>query len=244
MNPENIWSTPVQHLSLEPQEVHVFAVDLEEFLSEADDLRALLSKEELQRAERFVSSVLSDHYIVSHAILRKILAQYLKLEPQAINIVTHAQGKPGLMNKELEFNMSHTRGVALYAISLNPVGIDIELLGRDVAVEEIAERFFARSEYEALVALPEAQRQKAFYQCWTLKEAFIKALGEGLIYGLDRFEVDFGASTKCLKNAKDSLVSIEEWTLQPIIYSESTAAALAVRGKMSKLKQWQFSNPR
>ena len=243
----NNWILPPRHLELKPGEPQLWAVELDRFNPQVEALTNCLSQEERGRAERFVTATLSNHYVIAHALLRHILAIYIKCQPQALQFLTSPHGKPYLdpahHSLALEFNMSHTRGLALYAVALEPVGIDVELLGRDMQFEEIAERFFTQAEHQALCALPQASRQKAFYRCWTLKEAFVKALGQGLNYGLDKFEVDFlGDSSQCLQNIAGSTQEAHAWTLQNIDYSPEYAAAFASKGACLGLKLYAVNS--
>ncbi|HYF97970.1 MAG TPA: 4'-phosphopantetheinyl transferase superfamily protein [Coxiellaceae bacterium] len=237
----NTWVKPPQQLSLVPHTLQLWAVEIESFLSQAEILAECLSEEEMHQAQRFVTTQLGNNYIVAHAFLRKILGAYLGLEASKIKFSTREQGKPCLdpthHSVSLEFNMSHTKGLALYGVALTPVGVDVELSRYDMQLEEIAERFFTPSEYQILCALPQAERQKAFYRCWTLKEAFIKGLGEGLSYGLDKFEVDFvNDGTNCLKSIKGSSAEVDAWSLQNISYSEDYAAAFALHDQLQSLQ--------
>ncbi len=241
----NTWLPSPPQLELSLGEVHVWSVSLDSYVQRADELAECLSPEELEQSQRFVSLPLTQNYIVSHAILRDILARYLHCNPGALKIANGEQGKPYLLDLpegvKLEFNMSHTQGVALYAVSLQPVGVDIERLNRAMEVEDIAERFFSRREHEALLLLPVSQRQAAFYRCWTRKEAFIKALGQGLIYALDKFEVDFmSMKSNCLLSVESSVEQARVWSLWPIECSDEYAAAVALRGELKQLRCWNW----
>ena len=238
----NTWLLPPEHLRLMPHEAHVWSVQLENFFGRADELLECLSAEEVQQSQRFVNAQLTNSYIIAHALLRHVLARYVDCKPEALLIEKNPQGKPYLAHQNLEFNMSHTRGVALYAVSHQAVGIDIELLARDMQIEDIAERFFTENEYKKICALDPGDRQAAFYRCWTLKEAFIKALGHGLTYGLDRFEVDFmSEGSRCLKNVEDPLQNPQDWDLRPLFYSQEYAAALATQGALNGLQCFTLS---
>lgn len=157
-------------------------------------LGQLLSPPERERAGRFRSAEHRNRYIVARARLRELLAARLKIEPAEIGIATAEHGKPVLAEAHAasgwEFNLSHSGDMAVYAFARGrPVGIDVERI-RDVPhAADIAERFFSPTEAAAYRALPESRRNLAFLACWTRKEAFIKALGEGLSHPLDAFDV-------------------------------------------------------
>ncbi len=237
----NFSSASPDEFSLVDGSVHVWSADLNRSTAEVDEMYEWLSPDEQERSHRFISKSLTDSYVVSHAILREILGRYLNQDPASLVFEKTPHGKPYLNGQNLTFNMTHTQGVALYAIALQPVGIDIECLSRAVEVEEIAKRFFTPSEYQLLLMLPVEQRQQAFYRCWTRKEAFIKAMGEGLTYGLDKFEVDFMKDQNCLISIENSTAKAKEWDLMALNYSAEHTAALALKGAIKNLSAWGWS---
>ena len=155
---------------------------------------SLLSCDERERANRFRFAQHRQHYIVARAGLRQLLGERLRVKPAAIELVETEHGKPKLGTahaaSNLEFNLSHSGSLVLYAFTLGvPVGIDVELI-RDIPdADHLAESFFSATEVSSLRALPPSRRPLAFLACWTRKEAFIKALGEGLSCPLDSFDV-------------------------------------------------------
>jgi 4'-phosphopantetheinyl transferase len=157
-------------------------------------LGSLLSPAERRRAERFRSPIDRRHYIVARGRLRQLLSEQLRIEPEAIDITTNEQGKPKLGPAQsacgLEFNMSHSASLAIYAIARDRVvGVDIEQIRHIPDTDDLAARFFSAAEADAYRAMPTARRNLAFLACWTRKEAFVKALGEGLSHPLDSFDV-------------------------------------------------------
>jgi len=162
--------------------------------AQADELASadLLSEDETDRMMRFHFQKDRQNFLFCRSVLRILLASYLGSSPAELRFAYSAHGKPTLADTpgNLEFNLSHSNGRFLVAISLaRKVGVDIECLNRDVNVLEIAQRFFSAAEREALQALPSARRHDAFFACWTRKEAFVKARGEGLSCPLDSFDV-------------------------------------------------------
>jgi 4'-phosphopantetheinyl transferase len=155
---------------------------------------SLLSPLERARADRFRSAAHRRHYIIARARLRQLLAERLRIKPASIGLIVTAHGKPMLAPAHaasgLEFNLSHSDTLAIYALSRGrPVGIDIEPV-RDIAdADDLAARFFSAAEAAAYRALPAARRNLAFLTCWTRKEAFVKALGDGLSHPLETFDV-------------------------------------------------------
>jgi 4'-phosphopantetheinyl transferase len=157
-------------------------------------LVALLSDEERQRASRFAFDRDRRRFTVGRARLRQLLGARLGMRPQSVELTYRPHGKPGLARhcaiSDLRFNVAHSGEVAVYAFSHGrEVGIDLEAVRVIREADEIAAHFFSRREKEAYLALDQRDRLVGFFNCWTRKEAFIKALGEGLYYPLDCFDV-------------------------------------------------------
>jgi len=170
-------------------EVHVWRASLERPTSVVGELRQTLARDEQQRADRFRFERHRSRYIVGRALLRSLLGAYLGCEPAALEFDYGEFQKPSLPGGP-SFNVSHSGSIALFAFTEHgELGVDLELDDPDFAGERIAERFFSSTEVDALQSLPEALRPRAFLTCWTRKEAFIKARGDGLSLALDSFDV-------------------------------------------------------
>jgi 4'-phosphopantetheinyl transferase len=157
----------------------------------------LLSADEADRASRFVFERDRRHFVVCRGSLREALGALLDRDPASVVFAYGPQGKPVLRDGELEFNVSHSAGLALFAFSGNrPVGVDVESLDREVDAEALATRFFSPQEAADLLSVPIEQRREAFFNCWTRKESYIKALGKGLQCPLDSFSVTLGPGQK------------------------------------------------
>jgi 4'-phosphopantetheinyl transferase len=155
---------------------------------------ALLSKEERQRAAHFAFDRDRNRFIAARARLRELLAARLDVRPASIEFVYGARGKPALSRRfadaGLHFNVSHSDDVAAYAFSRRrDIGIDVERVRVIRDTDDIAAHFFSRRENEAYLGLDRRNRLVGFFNCWTRKEAFVKALGEGVHHPLDSFDV-------------------------------------------------------
>lgn len=133
-------------------------------------------------------------FIVARARCRELLAERLRDRPEALELTRGAHGKPALGGRHaatgLRFNVSHCEDLALYALAWGrEVGVDVEAIRAFPEADDIAARCFSRQERAAYFALDDAQRPRAFYECWTRKEAFAKALGVGLSMPLDALDV-------------------------------------------------------
>jgi 4'-phosphopantetheinyl transferase len=188
------WRAPPGILVLGDDEVHVWRATLDQTPSQIQSHLHSLAADEHVRAEQFYFERDRQHFIASRGVLRAILSGYLHRTPESLSFCYSSHGKPALAGETDDdaicFNVSHSHGVALFAVTRGrEVGIDIEHIRSDLEVAEIAERFFSLREVAMLRMLPtEAQRQ-AFFRCWTRKEAYIKARGEGLSLPLDQFDV-------------------------------------------------------
>jgi 4'-phosphopantetheinyl transferase len=178
-----------------PDEVHVWHTSLS--LSEDDvaPLRDLLTPDERDRVARFIVPAPRVQYIASRAFLRSALGRYLQADPRALRFQTTAHGKPYLAadahpGNTLRFNLSHSEGVAVLAVTRNrEIGVDVERLRPKVEAVALANRFFSAEESAWLRAQPASATIASFYACWTAKEAYVKARGEGLSIPLSGFAV-------------------------------------------------------
>ncbi|MBI2227664.1 MAG: 4'-phosphopantetheinyl transferase superfamily protein [Deltaproteobacteria bacterium] len=191
------WPFPPPTLTLEPNEAHVWLVEANDAVVRASHLETLLSSAERERAAKFKFEKDRRLYTVTHAALRSILAGYLNVAPGDLEFEIGRRGKPRLApnfsKDSLEFNLSHSFEVALIAVTRErEIGVDVEHIKKEFAFAEVAERYFTTREVSAIRALPEDLQRRAFYQCWTSKEAFLKAKGVGLSGELDEVEILFG----------------------------------------------------
>ncbi len=153
-------------------------------------LAALLDDGEQARAASFRFDRDRDRYVVGRGVLRVLLGGYLDRRPEDIRFRYGPERKPALAGDELRFNLAHAEDTVLYAFSpAFDVGVDVELLRPDAADRGVAERFFSPAEVAVLRSLPEGEQAHAFLACWTRKEAFLKARGDGLTLALDSFDV-------------------------------------------------------
>jgi 4'-phosphopantetheinyl transferase len=243
---DDLWQLPPQDLALGDGDVHVWRASLDLAAEQVDYYRALLAPDEQARADRFHFPSGRDHFIVAHGILRAMLARYLTLEPGELRFGYSRYGKPSLAEEtggtKLCFNLSHAHGLALYAVNHGrEVGIDVEYVRADLAYEQIAERFFSPGEVSVLRSLPAADRIEAFFNCWTRKEAYIKARGEGLSHPLERFDVSLapGEPAALLRTPGDPPEAYR-WSLKALSPGPGFVAALAVRGHSWRLRCWQW----
>lgn len=240
------WGLPPEKVILSSNEVHVWRASLDEFPSQIDIFLHTLAAEEQKRAEQFYFERDRRRFITAHGVLRAILGLYVNLPPNYLTFRYSSHGKPALAwesgGDAIRFNMSHSQEVALYAVTRDrEVGIDVEFIHRDLGVEQIAERFFSRRETATLRGLPTPLREHAFFLCWTRKEAYIKARGEGLSLPLDQFDVSLipGQPAALLSTRPDSS-EVLRWSLQELPLASGYVAALALEGCRGSLSCWQW----
>ena len=177
---------------LEPGQIHIWhASPKTAHLNEAY-ARSLLSTDEMERINRFHFDKDRHNFLFCRSMLRMVLASYLGVLPAELVFAYSAHGKPSLAkpNVCLDFNLSHSNGDVLIATCLErKIGVDLEWVRHDLDVQEIARRFFSPAENKRLQAMPISSRYDTFFACWTRKEAFVKARGEGLSCPLSSFDV-------------------------------------------------------
>ncbi len=155
------------------------------------ELELILTATELAQADRCRLQLVRQRKIVARARLRQILGSYLGLAPSSIEISLGTHGKPQV--RGLEFNVSHSENLAIYAISQQPVGIDVEYR-KSIDTDSLVQRFFASVEWVSWQQLPLAQQESAFFRAWTMKEAYLKAIGTGLQTPLSAIVVEMDMS--------------------------------------------------
>jgi 4'-phosphopantetheinyl transferase len=223
-------------IALERNAIHIWRAALDQPQQRLDELRQMLTEDELQRAARFAFAHDRARFTAGRGVLRVILGRYLGVRPEQLCFDYGAAGKPTLARefagKDLRFNLSHSHGLALYALTPGrALGVDVERIRADVDVEQVAQVAFAPAEAAELLALPVTQRQQAFFACWTRKEAYVKARGEGLSLPGDQFQVSLapGAPPKLLRTHWDA-PEASRWSLYDLEAGQEYAAALAVEG--------------
>jgi 4'-phosphopantetheinyl transferase len=216
---------------LEDGEIHLWHASPDMHSSDLD-LSRLLSADELARMFRFRFESDQRSFLFCRGMLRMLLASYLGTSPAELRFAYSAHGKPSLAAPfgDLEFNLSHTAGLALFGICRGRrIGLDVEHIRKDFNVMEIAGRFFSSAEKLALAGMPETSKYDAFFHCWTRKEAFVKAQGEGLIRPLDSFDVSISPQDERVSlTTRPYTAEAWQWKLQSLNFSPKYAAAMAI----------------
>lgn len=175
---------------LAPGHVHVWYIRLGESWATVEALERVLSRDEQQRAARFVRREIGHRFIVARARMRQLLAAYLERDAAGLEFAYSGLGKPRLCGGELEFNLSHSNELALLAVCRGgTIGVDVEHVRPHTNFKALAKRFFAPEEVDSIEQLSEPVQLPAFFCCWTRKEAILKAVGKGLTYPLNEVVV-------------------------------------------------------
>ncbi len=219
-------------------EIHVRAMRIEATAEAAAGFAGLLSEDERERAARFRFEHLRYSFTCARGALRVLLGGYLGIAAAAVEFGYGSNGKPFLKSGDsIRFNASHSGDWAVFAFASGcDVGIDVEKVRPLPDMADIARNYFCRAEWEALMSLPAEEREAAFFRCWTRKEAYIKATGEGLSAPLDAFQVtlDADAPARFLHIGHDESAAAE-WTLEDLRVAPGYAAALACRGTQRRI---------
>jgi 4'-phosphopantetheinyl transferase len=231
-------------LPLPEDEVQLWRVDLEAIGGDESRWQQVLSSDELARASRFHFSRDRQRFVASRALLRSILASYLATDPGSLSFSYSKKEKPSLgpahADSGVTFNVSHSGGIGLFAFARRrEIGVDVEQVRRDPDLEAIARRFFSTHEQNQLAALSTEEKVDAFFRCWTRKEAYIKATGDGLSLPLNQFDVSLGATeTNALLATRPDGSEAGRWLLREVPGGAGYTAALCVRGRDWRLNDW------
>jgi 4'-phosphopantetheinyl transferase len=240
------WPLPPEGWAACDAEVHLWLAELEQPEHTLQRLTGVLAGDELVRAQRFRFERDRRHFIVARGVLRSILSRYLQILPEEVQFEYGLRGKPtlatGCGDGRLRFNLSHSHELALYAVTYDrELGVDIECMRPLDDAESIATHFFSAREQKALRDLPTHLKHQGFFNCWTRKEACIKATGEGLYQSLDGFDVSLAPGEPAqLLAVLGKPDEVRRWTLRALQPPAGYAAALAVEGSGWRLRCWQW----
>jgi 4'-phosphopantetheinyl transferase len=239
--------SPGSGLELGPGEIHVWSIPLDPVPERVESLGRVLSADEWERARRFRFDKHRRQYVVGRGALRTLLAAYLGTRPEAVTFSYGPRGKPFLAppldDRGLQFNLSNSDELALAGfVRGREIGVDVELLRPMNDCEEIAERFFSESERKVLRTIPFPAKQEAFFNCWTRKEAYLKAVGEGLAAPLDSFDVTLalGEPPRMLTLNGDA-GRAAPWFFHHLRPADDYLGAIAIEGGTWEVRTWELT---
>jgi 4'-phosphopantetheinyl transferase len=226
-------------------EIHVWRIDLAAGAG-SPAAATLLSSDERERAARLLCEHKRTRFIAGRSALRRLLGQYLDKAPQALVFRYGPHGKPALVigasETILTFNFSHSEDLALLAVATDrEVGIDIEYRHRHISVAPFARHILSENEAASLQRLPEEQHQQALLTAWTRKEAYVKALGEGLARSLNSFSTGIADDEPAVRRVEDANGEPRTWTFTPLAVHPDYLACVAAPGSdwTSRCFDWE-----
>ena len=233
------WTSAPPLPALAQHELHVWRASLDAPPAILRRVESTLNAGEKERAEKFLVPQARERFVAARGILRELVATYLEIEPEKVEFMYGPQGKPSLSavhNSKVCFSVSHSREMGLFAFASDgEVGVDIEQVKPDFKGMEIAAHFFSSEEIAALAKLPPELGVEAFFGCWTRKEAYVKARGQGLSIPLRSFTVSFADSKQLLRDETGAA-----WSCCALEPARGFAGAVVVAGESWSLKCWEW----
>lgn len=247
---EGEWKTPPKSARLLSGEVHLWRIRINLLVDGIHQFLKYLSDDERSRMNRFRFEKDQKRYAITHACLRDIISRYLCTSPDMITFSSGTFGKPEVSNPDLveplQFNLSQSEDLALVAVASDrKVGVDVERIKQDVPIENISRRFFSPKEVDSILSLPIESQTAAFFACWTRKEAYLKARGEGLSIPLNQFDVSVAIDEPAiLIDTVWDKVELSRWTFQHLTPAPGYFGALVVEGSDWELHKldWKDDN--
>lgn len=244
-----VWRSPPTDWALLSDDIHVWCTFLNQPASRVQQLAQILSADERTRAARFYLERDRKRFIAGRGLLRSILGRYLGIAPGRLQFCYGPHGKPTLAETTggsmLSFNLSHSHELVLYAVTRDrEIGVDVEHIRPISEFEQIALRCFSIEENTVFRELPPSQKLAAFLNCWTRKEAYLKATGDGLAFPMEQLNVSLSPGEPArlydIKGYNSTFVT--RWSLQELTPAPGYVGALAVEGHNWRLKCWQWSD--
>lgn len=223
-------------------EIHVWRISLLAPPMEIANATQVLTEEERERAGSFRFLPVQRRFVLRRTRLRQLLAAYIATDPLELRLESGPQGKPFLAkpagSDEIQFSCSHSGDLALIAFARGvELGVDLHQHQPMNEAEDLARHYFSASEIRELAQLPPALKTIGFFNCWTRKEAFIKATGRGLSYPLDRFSVSLTpGQPAAILSAEDEPEAVNAWSLVSLEVAPDYSAALVFKDKLSQVR--------
>jgi 4'-phosphopantetheinyl transferase len=234
------------HQFLTEGELHVWQAQLDTIEHEQLALGRLLSPDERERAARFLFERDRRRYVAGRGILRSILGRYQRRPPDEISFVYGLRAKPFLPETALQFNMAHSDGLAVIAVGCSgAVGIDVERVRPLQDYDRLMNFCFSASEVDTILALPPADRLLAFFTCWTRKEAYLKARGDGIAAQLDRFSVSTVPGSQArLLHVQGCPHEVTRWSFCDLALGAGFLGVVVLEGAVRTVQHYVWNGPR
>jgi 4'-phosphopantetheinyl transferase len=242
------WYTQEKPHPLRDNEVHLWITPLSAPAEKLSYFKSIVSVDEKERAQRFRKISDGKRYLVARGSLRFLLASYGAGAPDRLEFTYGLFGKPSLSNESskaaLNFSVSHSEDQGLFGFArARRIGVDLEYVRPDVDALGLAKRYFSPDEFRRLRRLPASRQYEAFYCAWTRKEAYLKACGEGLSFGLERVEVNFSPAERPRIRAVSGVPNVSAaWTVKHLSPAPSYLGAVAVEGRSLTFKLFRLAS--
>lgn len=240
----NTWKTASADVQPDSDHVDIWRIPTQLDGPRLEPFESVLSARQRERAARLRVDEKRRQYIIAHGLTRRVLGRALSVSPEAVEFIRGPKGKPYLggaaAGHGIQFNMTHTSHLALIAVTRRgEVGIDIERIRRNLQWEKLARRYFSAQEHEAFRAQPPDARLRAFFVCWTRKEAVLKAIGTGIGGGLGSFDVsvDPDSPPRLLENRWNGRFH-GDWSMAHLEPGEPYVATLVAEYGGIRLRCW------
>lgn len=224
----NLAQKTISELSLHENTVELYFISVEKWRKEYSLLFAILDASEKIKAERFIFEKDRERYVIAHGLKWLVLSHLLGCHYTELNFYYTDNKKPHLVNNLLYFNLSHSGNWILLGVSqTQEIGVDIEVMESLNSQEAIMKRFFSHAEYRAYLALSPHEQQLGFYLAWTRKEAIVKAMGKGVSFGFNQFQVSLNPNQPAYLIAMNDKNWQEPWFLEGSLFLPSYTYAVA-----------------
>ena len=240
----NPWQTAPDGLEISTDHVDIWLASTDPAQRQLRAYEALLSPAELVRLEKFRVDFKYREYIVTRGLLRQVLTKTAGLDITGVEFDYGEHGKPSLAGhaggENISFNVSHSNGVVLVALTRGGrLGVDLEKIRPKAEWRSLAEHYFSAAEVRALDGYPDEAGLKAFFTCWTRKEAFVKALGGGISYGLKEFDVSIDPDEACAAlTVRSKQEDASRWLIKNLPVPATHVAALALDRPACQFRLW------
>lgn len=244
----NVWRVPDYFPVLKSDCVHIWRANLDLPCQQIERLETFLAPDEIARANRFRFARHRRRFVVARGVLRQLIGSYLNIDPQNLTFIYGDKGKPFLDRTELplQFNLSHSHELALFAFTLkHSIGIDLEYIRPVPDALKIASRFFSPQEDRMLREIEQEQQAQLFFRLWTAKESYLKAVGTGLADSLSNIEIAFDSTDSIYSLAiKQMSEANSDWFLYSCTPSANYIAAIAIEafGSRQDISYWHWQS--
>ena len=221
-------------MKIKPNEAHLYHFAFDETAT-LPDYQVILPPNEIERGERYVREIDRKRFYTCYTLLRKILADYLTIDPIDIQFHKNQYGKPFILKSQnplnLQFNISHSKNNLFFGFCLeHSIGVDIEETDRQTNVNDLAKQVLSDDELKVFSQLSDQDKTIGFFNAWTRKEAFLKAIGMGMHFPMKNFSVSFTPQepAQVLTIDDHRFQKEDNWLLKHIDISDTTIAAVAI----------------